>query len=142
MTAGSQEGVRHAATENENIEPWQEILDRAHLAIDLGSADDGRERTVWLMEKTGKSIYFANHEDDPPPVACQALWNPDNRGVCSMGGTKRVVHISLTERCQGIREAGVVFGLAERDSAGFRADRPDQARAHRPRPARERRHSL
>ena len=103
-----QERVGHPATEDQQVDLGQQMVDDPDLVRDLGAAEDGRERSLGRLEELRQHLDLALHQE--PGVGRQELGDADRRGVRSMGGPERVVDEDVGVGRQG-RGEGRVVGL-------------------------------
>ncbi len=79
-----EEGVRHAAADEQHVEPRQEVLQGVDLALDLGAAEQGGERLLGLAEQACPALRprapgggrrpCAARRDGTPTIEAWARW--------------------------------------------------------------------
>ena len=58
---GGEEGIGHAAADDERIHARREVGEEVELRGNLGSSDDGDQRTLRLIERPTKGLQFRFH---------------------------------------------------------------------------------
>lgn len=101
-----QEGVGHAAAEDEHVDLGQQVVDDLDLVGHLRAAEDRRERSGRRLEQVRQGDDLALHEQ--ARVGRQELRDADRRGMRAMRGTERVVDEDVGVTGQRRREARVV----------------------------------
>ncbi len=103
---GHQEGVGHAAADDEGVDAIHEVLEDPELVRDLGTADDGRERLGRRLEQRRERDDLALHEQ--AGVGRQVGRHADRRGVGTMRRAEGIVDVDVGIGRQRLRELGVV----------------------------------
>ena len=101
-----QEGVGHAATDDELVDPVEERLEDLDLVGDLGPADDRCERPRRVLQQAGEVADLALHEQ--ARVGGQDLRHAHRGGVGAVRRAEGVVDVDVAVAGQRRREAGVV----------------------------------
>ena len=122
-----QEGVRHAATDDQHVDLLDQVLQEIELGRHLGAADDGGHRTLGGFERLGKRIELRLHA--APGIGRELVAEPLGRGMRPMCRRERVVHPEIAEPGKRGGELGVVLLLAFVEARVFEAE--DVAGLHR-----------
>ena len=104
-----EERIGHPATEDQEIDLGEQMVDDADLVAHLGAAEDGRERPFGLLEKAAQGADLALHQQ--ARVGRQVRRDPDGRGMGSVGGAECVVDEDVGVGREDLGEAGVVLLL-------------------------------
>ncbi len=104
-----QERVGHAATEDEQVDLGQQVVDDPDLVGHLGPAEDGRERALGRLEQLREHLDLALHQQ--PGVGRQELGDADRRGVRPVRRPERVVDVDVRVGGEGRGEGRVVLLL-------------------------------
>ena len=62
LTLRLEKGVSHAATDDENVNFGEQVLDDSDLVADFCAAEDGDERVLWVTENTAEILQLFFHE--------------------------------------------------------------------------------
>ena len=106
VAPGRQEGVGHAASDEDRLAAGQQRLDHLELPADLGPADDGVERPARPIEQRGQGGHLPLEQETGH--ARQEVGDPLGRGVRAMGGTKGIVDVQVGHVGQRLGESRVV----------------------------------
>lgn len=101
------EGESHTTTDDQSIDLIKHVLDQLDLIRDLGTTEDGKERTLRVLKSLGKVFEFLLHEE-----TSSALGKIDtNHGrVSTVSGTESIVNIDIGKGSQ--RSAELLDGLS------------------------------
>mmetsp|Transcript_116799 Transcript_116799/g.302719 ORF Transcript_116799/g.302719 Transcript_116799/m.302719 type:complete len:439 (-) Transcript_116799:279-1595(-) len=117
--ANLQEGVGHAAAEDELVRLVDEVLDHKDLVGDLGAADNGRERTLNLagVEDLREGIELLG--DKEAGHAGHQTLHRHHGGVGAVSRAEGIVHVDVAELGEGVTEScrllrgGLELGASE-----------------------------
>ena len=109
LALGEQERVRHAAAEDEDVDPVEQVVEDLELARDLRPADDRRERAGRLPHEPREHRDLALHQE--ARVGRQELGDADRARVGAVRRAERVVHVQLRVVRELLRESRVVLLL-------------------------------
>ena len=106
----SEEGVGHAAADDEGVDLLEEVVDNVQLIGDLRTAEDGDERAGRIGQSLAHDGHFLLHEEaaDRGQIVRHA-------GRGGMGAVRRaecIVHKDLRQRSQLLGQLGIVLRLA------------------------------
>ena len=119
---GLEEGVGHAAADQQGIDLVEQVLDDLDLVGDLGPAQDRHEGALRRLQDALEDLDLALQEH--PGHRGEVLGDPDHRAVGAVGGAEGIVHEDVAEARQGRRESGVVLGLAREEAHVLEQQRP------------------
>ena len=107
---GLDEGVGHAAADDEGIGFGQKVLDDVELVRDLGAAEDGDEGSLRVFDRIAEIFDLFGNE-----IAGNGFIHivdyADGGAVGAMGRAERVVDEHVCERTEFLGERGFVLGL-------------------------------
>ena len=92
---GLDEGVTHAATDDEVVDLADEVLEDGELGGDLGASDDGRQRALGLVEYMVDGLDLAFHQVAEHLVIREILGDEGGGGVSAVSGTESVVDVAV-----------------------------------------------
>ncbi len=106
MTLSSQESIRHAAADEQAVDARHQVLQRVHLAADLGAAENGDEGRLGRAQEASEGLDFA---DDQPPrrLALEDRRYAGDGGVRAMNRAERIGNVGVGQR----RQCGGEFRL-------------------------------
>jgi hypothetical protein len=126
LALGVEEGVGHAAADDDGVSLVEKIVDDLNLVGDLGSADDGDEGLVGFGEGFAEVSEFFLHQQ-AGGGDFDEVGDAFGGGVGAVGAAEGVVDVDVAERGESFREGRVVglfFGveaevLEQEGLAGF-----------------------
>ncbi len=130
LTLGVEEGVGHAAADEDGVDLVEQVVDDFDLVGDLGAADDGDEGTLGGFESLADVGEFLLHEQAGSGLRDE-VGDAFGGGVGAVGADRR--HRSRRRR-RAWRVAWRRWGrsaLLRRGSEGFRAAGPGRTRSWR-----------
>ena len=107
---GGQEGVGHAAADEDCVDLGQQVGDDADLVGDLGAAQDGHEGAHRVFQRLAQVFQFLLHEE--AGYGGQQVGHAFGAGVGAMGAAEGVHDVDVAQFGQLLGHAGVVLGLA------------------------------
>ena len=128
---GLDEGIAHAAADDEIVHLREEILEHGELAGHLAAADDSGEGALCVLKNGVDSLDFAFHEVAEHLVVREIRGDEGGGGVCTVSGAESVVDVavSIAGELGGERLLAFLHGLLGcclffvggvfRESAGF-----------------------
>src|SRR5215469_9628515 len=94
---GAQEGISHAAANEQSIDFLKQILNYANLIADFRSAQNGNERPRRILQHFAQILELLFHKQPRRALFHEA--GHTNRGSMSaMCGAESVVHINISQR--------------------------------------------
>ncbi len=105
-----QEGVGHAAADDQCVDLLDEVEEHVDLGRHLGAADDGDDRPLRVAERGLQRLQLLLH--GAAGVGGEVVGEPGGGGVGAMGGGERVVHPHVAELGELGGEEGIVLLLA------------------------------
>ena len=118
MPLGREEGVHHAAADEDLVDPRQEVLDDAELVADLRSAEDDRVRTLGLLGEAVEDVDLLL--DEEARCGRQELGQFVDRRLLAVHDAEAVRHEHVAELGE-LRGEGAALGLVLRRLAGVEA---------------------
>ena len=112
-----EEGVRHAAADDQGIDLLHQVGDDADLIGDLGAAEDRDEGSLRVFQRAADVFEFLL--DQETADSGQIIGNAGGGGVGAMRRAERVVDIDLSKRSELLGKFGVVFGLFRMETDVF-----------------------
>ena len=111
-----EEGVCHAAADDDGVALLEEGVDDADLVGDLRAAEDGDERADRILEGLAHDGDFFLDEV-AADSGLQVVGDARGGSVSSVSGSERVVDVHIREGSELLREFGIVlfFGCVEAD---------------------------
>ena len=110
IALGGQEGVGHAAADDEGIHLFEEVVDDVELVGDLGAAEDGHEGTLGIGQSLAHDADFLL--DEVAADGGQIVGHTGGGGVGAVGGAEGVVDKDIGQGGQLLAQLGIVLGLA------------------------------
>ena len=113
LALGLEEGVGHAAADDEGVNFIQQIADDADLVADLGAAENGDERPLRMAQHLAQVLEFFLHEQAGRGLLHEA-GDADRGGMSAMRGAESVVYVIVRQAGKLLGELGVVgffFGM-------------------------------
>ena len=110
LALGGEEGVGHAAADDQEIDLLGQIAEQLQLGRHLGAADHRRDRAGGLFKRVGQGLDLGLH--GAAGIGRQLAREAFGRGVGAMGGGEGVVDIDVAERGHRSDERRVVLFLA------------------------------
>ena len=97
------EGVCHAAANDDIIGLVEEIADERDFVSNLGTAENGKQRTLRVLDDGSKGAEFLFNQK-----SCDLVGkiHPGDAGVCAVGGAESIVDINITQFAQAGPEGG------------------------------------
>jgi len=95
------ESESHAAADNQHVDLVEQVVDQLDLVADLGTAEDGEEGTLGLLEGLGEVLELLLHEE---AGSLLGEVNTDHGTVGTVGGAEGVVDEHVTERGEALAE--------------------------------------
>ena len=89
-----EEGIGHAAADDEGVDFAQQILDDADFVAHFCAAENGYEGTLRIFESTAQILEFLFHEQAGGGFLDE-LRDADRRGMGAVGSSEGVVNIEL-----------------------------------------------
>ena len=110
IALGCEEGIGHAAADDELVALGQQILDDGDLVADLGATEDGDVGMLGIGGGAAQVLEFLLHEEagDCRQEARNALGG----GVGAVGRAEGIVHVDLAQGRQRLGQIEVVLFLA------------------------------
>src|SRR5208337_1361665 len=91
-----EEGVGHAAADNEDVDFAEQVLDDPDLVAHFGAAEDGDERALGVLQGATQILQLFFHEQAGGGFLHEP-GNPDGGSVGAMGGAEGVVDVEIGE---------------------------------------------
>ena len=113
LALGLEEGVGHAATDDEGVNFIQQVADDADLVADFGAAENGDERPLRMAQHLAQVLEFFLHEQAGRGLLHEAS-DADRGGVSAMRGAESVVYVVVRQAGKLLGELGIVgffFGM-------------------------------
>ena len=110
LPCGEQEGVGHAAADDQDVDLLDQIAEQLELGRDLGAADDRRDRALGIAERDGQRLELRLH--GAAAIGRQLVRDALGRGVGAVGGREGVVDIDVAELGHLLDESRIVLLLA------------------------------
>ena len=113
LALGAEEGVGHAAADEDGVGLVHEGVDDFDFVRDLGAADDGDEGLVGLVEGLAEMAELGLHEQAGGGLGDE-VGDALGGGVGAVGAAEGVVDVDVAEGCELFGEGGVVgffFGV-------------------------------
>ncbi|MPM50421.1 hypothetical protein SDC9_97160 [bioreactor metagenome] len=110
VALGREEGVRHAAADDQRIHLAQQIVDDVQLIGHLGAAQNGDKRAHGAVDGIAKELDLLAHQVTHRS-GFDIIGHTDSRAVGTVRRAKRVVDIHVGKAGQLFAECGLVFGL-------------------------------
>ena len=107
---GEEEGVSHAATDDQGVGGVDEVIEDADLGGNLGTADDGDERALRVGEDAGEGIDLLLEQE--AGHGRQILGGAHDGTLGAVGGAKGVEDEDVAVRSERLGDLGVVLLLA------------------------------
>src|ERR1019366_4385658 len=89
-----EEGVGHAASDDEDVDFTEQILDDSDFVADFGAAEDGDEGVLGVLQDATEILQFLFHEQ-PGSGFLHELRDAYRGSVSTMGGAEGVVDVEL-----------------------------------------------
>ena len=108
-----EEGVGHAAADENGVDLGEQMVDHLNLVRDLRAAKDGDERLGRSGERLAHVVQLFFHEQAGDRMLHEVS-NALSRSVCAVRGSEGIVHVNLAERGELLRKGGIVglfFGV-------------------------------
>ena len=112
---GAEEGVSHAAADEEPVDLFEKVVDDADLVGDLRAAEDGDERALRILESAAHDAdLFADKvaADAGPAVGVKNVGYAGGGGMSSVGAAESVVYVNVAQRRELLGKLRIVLGLA------------------------------
>ena len=93
---GLDEGVAHAAADDEVVHLADEVLQDRELGGDLGAADDGGQRALGVLQDVVDGLDLAFHQVAEHLVVREVLGDEGGGAVGAVGRAESVVHIAVS----------------------------------------------
>ena len=104
-----EEGVCHAAADDDGVALLEEGVDDADLVGDLCAAEDSDEGSLRILKSAAHELDLLLDEE---AADCrQIVGNAGRGGVSSVSRTESVVYIDIRKGGKSLRECGIVLGL-------------------------------
>lgn len=89
---GLLEGEGHATADDQGVDLVEEVVDQLDLVGDLGTAEDGKEWSLWVLKGLREVLELLLHEETGG-----LLWevDTDHRAVRTVGSSEGVVCLSI-----------------------------------------------
>ena len=110
IALGSQEGIGHAAADDQLVALGQQILNDRDLVADLGAAQDGNVGMLRIGGGATQVLQLLFHQEtgDGRQEARHALGG----GVSAVRRAEGIVDVHLAQSCQRLRQLQIVLLLA------------------------------
>ena len=110
---GLDEGISHAAADEEGVAFFEEVGDDVQFIGNLGAAQNGDEGVLGMFQRIGHDGEFLFDEESANGGFDQSLFNDRGRGgVAAVCGAERVVDIDVAIGREGFAEIIFLLGLA------------------------------
>ena len=90
---GLEEGVRHAAADDDRVALVDQVVDDADLILDLRAAEDRDQRALGILERAAHELDLLL--DQKAHGGGQELGDAAGGGVRAVRGAERVVHVEV-----------------------------------------------
>ena len=113
LALGVEEGVGHAAADDDGVGFGEEVVDDHDLVGDLGSADDGDERLDGIGDGFAEVVELLVHEEAGGGLRDE-VGDAFGGGVGAVGAAEGVVDVDVAEAGELFGEGGIVglfFGM-------------------------------
>ena len=101
-----QEGVGHAAADQQQVHAREQVLQHAELARHLGAANHGGKRARGVVERVAERRQLLLHEQ--PGDGGQVRGHAHGRGVRAVRGAEGVIHVEIAQGGQSAGEGRVI----------------------------------
>ena len=122
IALGLEEGVSHAAANDQGIALLQKIINDIQLVSNLCTAEDGNERTNRVLNRIAQEVDLLLHEVADYVRTVDELSNADIGAVSPVSGTESVVYEDIGQRSQVPGEGFAVFGLLRTETGILKKD--------------------
>ena len=123
FTLRLEEGVGHAAADDEHVDFAEQVLDDADFVADFGAAEDGDEGALGILKGAAEILKFFLHEQ-PGGGFLNKFGDADGGGMGAVRGAERVIDVEVSELARVVWKNFRRWLLLRRGSAGFRAGEP------------------
>ena len=110
---GFEEGEGHPAADDEHVNFTYQIADDVDLVADLGAAQDGDKRPLWMLQRFAQVLEFLLHEK-PGGGLLHKLGYADGGGVSPMCRAEGIVDVVVGQAGKLFRKLlviGLFFGM-------------------------------
>ena len=101
---GLDEGIAHAAADDQVVHLADEVLQHGELGGDLGAADDGGEGALGVLEHVVDGLDLAFHQVAEHLVVGEVVGDEGGGGVGAVGGAESVVDVAVGIGGEGLDE--------------------------------------
>lgn len=101
VVEGLLEGESHTTADDEGVDLVQEVVNELDLVSDLGTTEDGEERTLRRLESLGKVVELLLHEETGSLLG---QIDTDHGGVSTVSSAESIVDEDVTESGQALAE--------------------------------------
>ena len=110
IALGCQEGIRHAAADNQGVHLFEQIVDDVQLVGDLGAAQNGDKRTLGISQSLAHDADFLGNQE--AANSGQIVGHAGRGGMCAVGGAEGVIYENVSQIGKRLAQLGIVLGLA------------------------------
>ena len=107
---GLQEGVGHAAADDDGVGDFQQVVDDADLGGHLGAAQDGHQGPLGIGQGAADDLQLLL--DQEAGHGGQVVGHAGGGGVGAVDGAKGVGYVNLSHGGHSLGQLGIVLGLA------------------------------
>ena len=110
VALGLQEGVGHAAADDQGIDLLEQVGDDIQLVRDLGAAQNGGEGTLGIVHGVAEVLDLLLHQVADSGVL-DIVGDACGGAVCAVAAAEGIVNVCVCQRSQILRELGQILGL-------------------------------
>src|SRR5699024_7597368 len=105
------EGVGHAAADDDGVSDVQQVVDDADLGRDLGAAQNGNQGTLGVGQSAAHDLQLLL--DQEAGHGGQVSGHASGGGVSAVHGAEGVGHVQISHISQSLSELRIVLLLAD-----------------------------
>src|SRR5690606_15939522 len=110
LAPGKEECIRHAAANEQRVDPGDQVLQDGDLVRHLGAADDRGEGALRMLEELAECLNFLLHEE--AEIGGEVVRDASRRCMSAMCSTEGIVHVDVAKPGESFGKFGVVLFLA------------------------------